>query len=60
VSCRRPCSIDSQSVKAADTVGARSRGFDGGKKINGRKWHIAVGAVGLLGAVVVTAASVGP
>ena len=29
-----------------------------GKKINGRKWHIAVDAVGLLGAVVVTAASV--
>jgi transposase len=29
-------SIDSQSVKAADTVGAASRGFDGGKKINGR------------------------
>jgi transposase len=26
-------SIDSQSVKAADTVGAASRGFDGGKKI---------------------------
>ena len=24
------CSIDSQSVKAADTVGAASRGFDGG------------------------------
>ena len=59
MSCRRPCSIDSQAVKAADTVGARSRGFDG-EKINGRKWHIAVGAVGLLGAVVVTAASVGP
>jgi hypothetical protein len=29
-------SIDSQSVKAVDTVGAASRGFDGGKKINGR------------------------
>ena len=27
-------SIDSQSVKAADTVGAASRGFDAGKKIN--------------------------
>lgn len=27
--------IDSQSVKAAETVGAARRGFDGGKKING-------------------------
>lgn len=52
------CSIDSQSVKAADTVGAASRGFDGGKKINGRKRHIAVDTLGLLLAVVVTAASV--
>jgi transposase len=51
-------SIDSQSVKAADTVSAASRGFDGGKKINGRKRHIAVDACGLLLAVVVTAASV--
>jgi transposase len=51
-------SIDSQSVKAADTVGAASRGFDGGKKINGRKRHIAVDTLGLLLTVVVTAASV--
>lgn len=51
-------SIDSQSVKAADTVGANSRGFDGGKKINGRKRHIAVDSCGWLLAVVVTAASV--
>jgi len=50
-------SVDSQSVKAADTVGAASRGFDGGKKINGRKRHIAVDACGWLLAVVVTAAS---
>ena len=28
--------IDSQSVKAADTVGKDSRGYDAGKKINGR------------------------
>jgi hypothetical protein len=27
--------IDSQSVKAADTVGAATSGFDGGKKIKG-------------------------
>jgi transposase len=51
-------SIDSQSVKAADTVDAASRGFDGGKKINGRKRHIAVDTLGLVLAVVVTAASV--
>jgi transposase len=51
-------SIDSQSVKAADTVGAASRGFDGGKKINGRKRHIAVDTLGLVLTVIVTAASV--
>jgi transposase len=51
-------SIDSQSVKAADTVGAASRGFDAGKKINGRKRHIAVDTLGLLLTVIVTAASV--
>jgi transposase len=51
-------SIDSQSVKAADTVGAASRGFDSGKKINGRKRHLAVDTSGLVLAVIVTAASV--
>ncbi|MGH8966672.1 MAG: IS5 family transposase, partial [Actinomycetes bacterium] len=51
-------SIDSQSVKAADTVGAASRGFDGGKKINGRKRHLAVDTLGLVLTVIVTAASV--
>lgn len=50
--------IDSQTVKAADTVGAASRGYDAGKKINGRKRHLAVDTCGLLLAVVVTAASV--
>lgn len=51
-------SIDSQTVKAADTVGAATRGFDGGKKINGRKRHLVVDCLGLLLAVVVTPASV--
>jgi transposase len=51
--------VDSQSVKAADTVGASTRGFDNGKKINGRKRHIAVDVEGSLLAVVVTAANVG-
>lgn len=49
--------IDSASVKAAETVGAASRGYDAGKKINGRKRHIAVDTLGLLLCVVVTAAS---
>jgi transposase len=51
--------VDSQSVKAAETVSTASRGFDAGKKINGRKRHIAVDVEGFLLAVVVTAASIG-
>ncbi len=51
-------SIDSQSVRAADTVPRDSRGFDAGKKVNGRKRHLAVDTLGLLLAIVVTAASV--
>ncbi|MFD0564644.1 IS5 family transposase [Kitasatospora saccharophila] len=50
--------IDSQSVKADATVGAATRGYDAGKKINGRKRHIAVDTLGLLLTVMVTAASV--
>ena len=50
--------IDSQSVKAAETAGKASRGFDAGKKINGRKRHIAVDTIGLLLTVLVTAAGV--
>ncbi|MCX4984743.1 IS5 family transposase [Streptomyces sp. NBC_00572] len=50
--------IDSQSLRAADTVGAGSRGWDAGKKVGGRKRHIAVDCGGLLLAVRVTAASV--
>ncbi len=38
--------IDSQSVKAASTVGQDSRGYDAGKKINGRKRHIVVDTLG--------------
>ena len=33
--------IDSQSVRAADTVPKASRGWDNAKKVNGRKRHIA-------------------
>jgi transposase len=50
--------VDSQSVKGADTVGRESRGYDAGKKINGRKRHIVVDTIGLLLVVMVTAASV--
>ena len=50
--------IDSQSVRAADTVPKASRGWDNAKKVNGRKRHIAVDTPGLLLAVVITAASV--
>jgi transposase len=48
--------IDSQSVRGADTVPARSRGYDAGKRVNGRKRHIATDTSGLLLAVVVTVA----
>lgn len=50
--------IDSQSLRAADTVGTRSRGWDAGKKVGGRKRHLAVDCTGLLLAVSVTPASV--
>jgi transposase len=50
--------IDSQSVKAADTVAKDSRGWDNAKKVNGRKRHLAVDVTGLILAIVVTAASV--
>jgi transposase len=51
--------VDSQSVKADAVVGEDSRGFDGGKLINGRKRHVVVDTLGLLLAVMVTAADVG-
>ena len=48
--------IDSQSVKTTSVPS--SRGFDAGKKINGRKRHILVDTLGLLIAVAVTAANI--
>lgn len=49
-------SIDSQSVKSSGNGGPG--GFDGGKKVNGRKRHIVVDVLGLVLAVVITAANV--
>lgn len=49
--------LDSQSVKGADTVGRDSRGYDAGKKINGRKRFIITDTAGLLITVAVLAAS---
>lgn len=48
--------LDSQSAKTTSKAGPR--GFDNGKKINGRKRHILVDTLGLLWMVVVHVASV--
>ena len=48
--------IDSQTVKSAET--AANTGYDGGKKLKGRKRHVVVDVLGLVIAVVVTSAGV--
>lgn len=52
------CVIDAQSVKTSTSVPATSQGTDAGKKIVGRKRSIVTDTLGLLLAVLVTAASV--
>jgi putative transposase len=49
-------SVDSQSAKTTAVGGVR--GYDGAKKVTGRKRHVFVDTLGLLMAVTVTAASV--
>ncbi|WSR28698.1 transposase [Streptomyces sp. NBC_00272] len=50
--------LDAQSVKTSTSVPASSQGIDAGKKIVGRKRSIVTDTIGLLLAVLVTAASV--
>lgn len=50
--------IDSQSVKTSSNVPETSQGTDPGKKIKGRKRHLATDVLGLLLVVTVTAANI--
>ncbi|MFJ4526155.1 transposase [Streptomyces sp. NPDC088810] len=50
--------VDSQSLRAAANIPRSTSGWDGGKKVAGRKRHLVVDCLGLVLAVMVTAASV--
>ena len=50
-------SVNSQSIKTAKH--GKTKGYDGGKQVNGRKRHLLVDTLGLIIGVCVTAADVG-
>lgn len=50
--------VDARSVRASSIVSKQTKGFDAGKRVNGRKTFGIVDTLGLLVAVVVVAASV--
>jgi transposase len=50
--------IDARAVKTSSNVPEASQGYDAGKRVKGRKQHIAADTLGLLLALVITAASV--
>lgn len=50
--------LDAQSVKTSASVPEESQGIDAGKRIKGRKRHIATDVLGLILVLIVTAASV--
>jgi transposase len=50
--------LDAQSIRTSGNVPESSQGIDAGKKIKGRKRHIATDTLGLLLVLLVTAASV--
>jgi len=50
--------LDAQTVKTSGNVPEQSQGIDAGKRIKGRKRHVATDVLGLLFVVLVTAASV--
>jgi putative transposase len=58
---RKPCPsmgiVDSQSIKNSEW-GIPDKGFDGNKKIKGRKRHIVVDTLGLLLCIIVTPANI--
>ncbi|WP_326793853.1 IS5 family transposase (plasmid) [Streptomyces sp. NBC_00841] len=50
--------IDAQTVKASPNAPESTQGYDGGKRVKGRKRHIATDTLGLLLVLIVTAAGV--